>query len=214
MRVYGLTGGIGSGKSTVARLLGARGAAIIDADKVAREVVEPGTEGLARVVAAFGSGVLGQDGKLDRKAVGARVFSDETLRRELNGILHPLIAAETARRIQALAATDVEVAVYEAALLVESGGWRAFDGLVVVESSIALQEQRVVARDGVSAEEAQRRILAQTSNSERRAAASVVIVNDGTLATLEDAVARLYPLLASGSLHPPVSGGSAGRAAP
>ncbi|MEO6951097.1 MAG: dephospho-CoA kinase [Polyangia bacterium] len=214
MRVYGLTGGIGSGKSTVARLLATHGAAVIDADRVARDVVEPGTDGLARVVAAFGSGVVDSDGKLDRKAVGVRVFSDEDARRTLNGILHPLIAAETARRIQALAATDVDVTVYEAALLVESGGWRAFDGLIVVESTAALQEQRVVGRDSISVEDARRRMLSQTSNSERRAAATFVLVNDGSLAALEDKVARLYPLLVSGSLHPPDSGGSAGSAAP
>ncbi len=214
MRVYGLTGGIGSGKSTVARLLSAHGAAVIDADRVARDVVEPGTEGLARVVAAFGGGVLDAGCKLDRKAVGMRVFADEGARRTLNGILHPLIAAETARRIQVLASTDVQVAVYEAALLVESGGWRAFDGLIVVESTAALQEARVVCRDAVSAEDAQRRILAQTSNSERRAAASVVLVNDGTLDALAVKVAALYPLLVSGGLHPPDSGGPAGAGAP
>ena len=212
--MYGLTGGIGSGKSTVARLLAAHGAAVIDADAVARDVVVPGTEGLTRVVAAFGPDVLDADGTLDRKAVGARVFSDEAARRTLNGILHPLIAAETARRIQALAATDVPVAVYEAALLVESGGWRAFDGLIVVESTAAIQEARIVGRDSISAEDARRRILSQTSNSARRAAASVVLVNDGALDALEAKVAALYPLLVTGALHPPDSGGSAGAAAP
>ena len=197
MKVYGLTGGIGSGKSTVANLLRKLGAGVVDADELAREVVRPGTPALAEIVAAFGDGVLLPDGALDRKRLGVRVFSDEAARHRLNAITHPRIAEESARRLAALAAGGAPFAFYEAALLVESGADR-FAGLVVVEADPARQRERVVRRDGVDAAEADRRIQAQATPARRRAAADVVLLNDGDLAALEAQVRVLYDRLTAG----------------
>jgi dephospho-CoA kinase len=180
-RVIGLTGGIGSGKSTVARAFADLGAQVIDADQVAREVVAPGTPGLAEVVAAFGDQILDGAGQLDRPKLGAIVFADPAKRKQLNGILHPRIAAETARRIAELSANGVEVVIYEATLIVENKVNWGLNGLIVVAASQQNQIARVTARDGFSVEEAQKRIDAQLPLEEKLKVADYVIDNDGDL---------------------------------
>jgi dephospho-CoA kinase len=185
MILFGLTGGIASGKSTVARRLRARGVPVIDADRVAREVVEPGTEGLAEVVAAFGPSVLGIDGALDRKALADRVFRDESARRRLNAILHPRIAARTAELAAEHAARGVPIACYEAALLVENGVADAFRPLVLVAAPEEEQVRRAMARDALSEGEARARVAAQMPLAAKRAVADHVIENDGDVAELE-----------------------------
>lgn len=189
--VVGLTGGIASGKSAVARLLAARGIPVVDADQVARDVVAPGTEGLAEVVAAFGAEVLGADGALDRKRLGARVFGDAEARARLGAITHPRIAAESARRLAALAGTGAPYAVYEAALLVENGAYRMFPLLVAVCAPEPARIARVRARDGLDEGEARARLGAQAPDADKRAVADFVVENDGSLAELEGKVAEL-----------------------
>src|SRR5215471_9429662 len=149
-KVIGLTGNIGSGKSTVARMLGELGADVIDADQVARDVVKPGLPAFDEIVAEFGPAAVGQDGAIDRKALGALVFGDPKARRRLEAITHPRIAMETQRRI---GASKAPVVVYEATLLVENGIHKGLDGLIVVVAPEEEQVARVVARDGMAAEE-------------------------------------------------------------
>ncbi len=180
LRVFGLTGGIGSGKSTVARRFAARGLPVIDADLLAREVVEPGTPGLAQVVAAFGEAVLGPDGRLDRKALGARVFGDAEARARLNGILHPLIREGFARKRVALEQAGEPLACYEAPLLVEVGLADSLRPLVVVALSEELQVARVMQRDQASHDHARARVSAQLPLSEKVALADYVIDNHGS----------------------------------
>lgn len=177
IRLFGLTGGVASGKSTVAARFRERGVEVIDADQVAREVVEPGTEGLAAVVAAFGEGVLDADGRLDRAALGRVVFADPAERRRLEAILHPRIAAQTRAHAETLAAAGVRLACYEAALLVENGLADAFRPLVVVAAPRALQLARLAARDGLEATEAEARLAAQRPLEDKVAVADHVIDN-------------------------------------
>jgi dephospho-CoA kinase len=194
--VIGLTGGIGSGKSSVSRLLAERGAVVIDADALAREVVEPGTPGLAAVVEAFGSEVLAADGSLDRPALGARVFADPAERARLEGIIHPLVRSR-ARDLEA-AAPDDAVIVHDIPLLVETGQGERFDAVVVVDAPEELQRARLVELRGMDPDEADRRIAAQASREQRRAAADHIVVNDGSLADLESRVAELWVELTGG----------------
>lgn len=179
-RRVGLTGGIASGKSTAAALLAERGALVIDADVLAREVVEPGTPGLAAVVARFGTSVLAPDGRLDRAALARLVFTDDdgsrTARHDLEAIVHPAVRARAAE-LEA-AATD-QVVVHVIPLLVETGQVDAFDVVVVVDVDEAVQRARLLARGGLSEDEADARIAAQSSRAERLAAADVVLHNDG-----------------------------------
>jgi len=164
----GLTGSIATGKSFVSGVLGELGCHVIDADRVAREVVEPGTEGLRRVVEAFGRKVLTPEGALDRKTLGGIVFADERLRELLNSILHPLIIAAQDERLREFEAADPEgVAVVDAALMIESGGYRRFEKLIVVHCRPEVQRQRLIERDGISAEAAERRIAAQMPQGEK-----------------------------------------------
>jgi dephospho-CoA kinase len=174
MRI-GLTGGIGSGKSTAARRFAELGALVIDADAVAREVVEPGTEGLAAVVAEFGPQVLDGD-RLDRPALAKVVFADDTARERLNGILHPRIRARVAERIAAAPAGTV--VVQDVPLLVETGQAGDYDLVVVVEAPAELRVQRLGRDRGMPAEQVRARMAAQASDEQRRAAADVVLVND------------------------------------
>lgn len=199
-RVFGLTGGVASGKSTVAQRLRERGIPVIDADEVARDVVRPGTDGLAAVVSAFGD-VLASDGTLDRKRLGERVFADPEARRRLEGILHPRIAAETARRIADLDARGVEFACYDAALLVERGLYEAFRPLVVVSLPREQQRERLMAREGISATEADRRIDTQLPLEKKLAVADVVLDNRGTRDELVVAVDRFVDELRSLDSH-------------
>jgi dephospho-CoA kinase len=186
----GLTGGIGSGKSEVSRLLAAHGAVVVDADRLAREVVEPGTPGLAEVVAAFGPGVLAADGSLDRAALGRRVFDDDAARRRLEAIIHPRVRARAAE-LEAAAGPDA-VVVHDIPLLVETGQAESFDGVIVVDAPVEVQVGRLVDRRGMAEAEARSRIAAQASRQQRAGAADWVVDNTGSLADLEIAVGRVW----------------------
>lgn len=170
----GLTGGIASGKSTVADILAECGAVIIDSDLLAREVVEPGTDGLARIVRRFGDRVI-TDGRLDRAALGRIVFSDPGARRELEAIIHPAVRSR-ARELEAAAGGDA-VVVQMIPLLVETGQQDDFDAVIVVDVPEHVQRERLMVRNGMSAEDADARIAAQATRDQRNAAATVVIDN-------------------------------------
>jgi dephospho-CoA kinase len=185
----GLTGGIGSGKSTVAGLLAARGARIVDADRIAREVVEPGTPGLDAVVAAFGAGVLTPEGALDRPALAAVVFADPEARRRLDGIVHPLVRARAAELVAA--APPDAVVVQDVPLLVETGQGASYDLVLVVQADLATRVRRLVGR-GLSEDDARARIAAQATDEQRRAVADVVLDNSGTVEELEAQVDRFW----------------------
>ncbi|MDO4411668.1 dephospho-CoA kinase [Cutibacterium sp.] len=198
----GLTGGIASGKSTVSRLLAEHGAVIIDYDQLSRAVVAVGSEGLRRVVEAFGENVLADDGSLDRSALGSIVFADPAARRRLEGIIHPLVE-EAARRIddEARAADERVVVVHDIPLLVETGRAGEFDTVVVTDVDPAEQIRRVVERDGSSEEDARARIRAQASRQERLDIADIVIDTSGPLEDLPTEVNRVWSRIPAG--HPP-----------
>jgi dephospho-CoA kinase len=181
--LFGLTGGIACGKSTVAARFRERGVEVIDADQVARLAVAPGTSGLAEVVKAFGEEILRPDGTLDRQKLAAIVFADEEKRLRLNRILHPRIAGRTMLIAQELAARGEPLACYEATLIVENGMADAFRPLVVVTAPEAVQVARVMARDGVSEAAALARIRAQMPLEEKATVADHVIENAGDLET-------------------------------
>jgi dephospho-CoA kinase len=181
LRVFGLTGGIASGKSTVAARLRARGVPVVDADVVAREVVAVGTPGLARIVDTFGVGVLDAGGSLDRKALASLVFHDDTKRRQLNALLHPLISARSVELAAAHGARGEPLVCYEAALLIENGVADMFRPLVVVSAPEAIQLARVVSRDAATRDEAVARVRAQKPLAEKVALADFVIETTGTL---------------------------------
>lgn len=185
----GLTGGIGSGKSTVSRLLADRGARVVDADQLAREVVAPGTPGLAAVVAAFGNGVLTPAGELDRPALAAVVFGDPEARSTLDGIVHPLVRARAIDLIRAMP-TDA-VVVQDIPLLVETGQAGSFDLVLVVEAEVETRVARLLVR-GLSEADARARIATQASDEARRAVADVVLDNDGTEEELAAEVERFW----------------------
>ncbi len=198
MRVYGLTGNIGSGKSTVARMLEARGVPVVDADRVARDVVEPGQPALREIAGRF-PGVLQPDGTLDRKALAARVFADVKERQALEHILHPRIAEEVAARMGSLAGAGHPCAVYEAALIVENRLDDSLDGLIVVTAPQEAQIERLRRRDGMSEEEARARLAAQLPAGEKVRHARFVIENSGPLAELEAQVDRVAQALKAGA---------------
>ena len=189
MRV-GLTGGIASGKSTVASMLVELGAVLIDGDALAREVVARGTPGLAQVIAEFGEDLLTPEGDLDRPALGRIVFADETARRRLEAITHPLIFARYAE-LEAAAPPDA-VVVHDIPLLAESGRADTFDEVVVVDAPPELQIERMVRDRGWTREEAESRIAAQASREDRLAIATYVIDNTGTLDDLRAQVEEVY----------------------
>lgn len=190
--MVGLTGGIASGKSTVSAMLRELGAEIIDADQVARDVVAPGTPALAEIAERF-PGVVSPEGKLDRAALGRRVFSSVEDRASLNAITHPRIQAEVLARTEALAARGAPVAVYDAALLVENGLHHAMDGgVILVAASAETQRARIVARDGLTPADAEARIRAQLPLEEKRRHARWVIENDGDLESLRAQVERTW----------------------
>lgn len=190
MLMVGLTGGIGAGKSAVARRLAELGAVVIDADKLAREVVEPGTDGLAKIRKAFGRDVLAADGSLDRPALAGRVFGDEAARRRLEGIVHPRVRARTAELV-AEAPPDA-VVVNDVPLLVEADLVGGFDLVVVVEASELVRIERLVRDRGMTREQAAERIAAQASEVRRRAVADVVLDNNDDLAALHRQVDELW----------------------
>ncbi|WP_446040852.1 dephospho-CoA kinase [Streptomyces sp. SID1121] len=189
----GLTGGIGAGKSEVSRLLAGYGAVVIDSDRIAREVVEPGTPGLAAVVAAFGPGVTTADGALDRPALGAIVFGDPERLKALNAIVHPLVRTRSAE-LEAAAGADA-IVVHDVPLLVENGMAPLYDLVVVVDASSATRLDRLVRTRGMTESEARKRMAAQATREERRAVADVVIDNDGPLEKLEPQVRRVWESL-------------------
>jgi dephospho-CoA kinase len=180
-RVIGLTGGIASGKSTVARMLRDLGAHIVDADQLARQVVEPGTPALAEIVARFGPALLQPDGTLDRKQLGALVFADPGARRELERITHPRIARAGQEAIARLAARGVDPVLYEAALIVENRLHTWMNGLIVVAVPPDVQLARLMARDHLDEDAARARLAAQLPLADKIAVADHVIDNGGTL---------------------------------
>jgi dephospho-CoA kinase len=187
VHVFGLTGGIASGKSAVAARLRARGVPVIDADLLARDAVAPGSEGLAEVVAAFGPDFLLPDGSLDRKKLGREVFArgDEDKRRRLNAIVHPRVSALTFQAAAKLRDAGEPLACYEAPLIVENGLADAFRPLVVVSAPEDVQVARAAARDGSTVEEARERVRAQLPLAEKVAAADLVIDNTGSREELQ-----------------------------
>jgi dephospho-CoA kinase len=191
----GLSGGIGSGKSTVSRGLARRGAIVVDADAIAREVVEAGSPGLAAVVERFGEEILTGDGQLDRPRLAALVFGDDAARADLNAIVHPLVAAETARR--ASAAPENSIVVFDVPLLVEAAR-SGYDLVVIVEAQEEVRLERLVRR-GMDPDDARRRMAAQAGDAERRKVADVVLDNSGSEADLEAQVDALWARLESQS---------------
>ena len=190
----GLTGGVASGKSTVSAIFAELGAVVVDADLLAREVVAPGTDGLAAIVAAFGDEVLTTDGALDRPAMGALVFADAEERRVLEGIIHPRVRARAAE-IEAAAPQDA-VVVHDIPLLTETGQAASFDAVVVVDVPVETQVERMVGLRAMTREEAESRIAAQATREDRLAIATYVVENTGTLEQLRTRVAEVYAELA------------------
>jgi dephospho-CoA kinase len=192
VRVIGLTGGIASGKSAVAAILRDLGAPVVDADLIAREVVEPGTPALADIVARFGAGMLDAGGRLDRKRLADEVFSDLTARRDLNAITHPRIAQASAAAFGELAAAGHAVAIYEAALLVENRAHERVDGLMVVAVPEEVQLERLRARDGIDEAAARARLAAQLPLRDKIAVADWVVDNSGSLEETRARVAEVW----------------------
>ncbi len=190
LKLIGLTGGIATGKSTVARLIADRGIPIVDADQLAREAVEPGQPALV-AIARLWPQVIGGDGRLDRRRLGQIVFADADARRRLEAILHPRIAELADARAAALGAAGHPLAFYEASLLVETGRHRDFDGLVVVTASPEAQIARAMARDHLTRDQARARIDAQLPMADKAAVATHIIDNSGDPAATAAQVARL-----------------------
>ncbi|QFG25983.1 dephospho-CoA kinase [Actinomadura sp. WMMB 499] len=195
MLKVGLTGGIGSGKSEVSGRLGAHGAVVIDADRIAREVVEPGTPGLAAVVAEFGEDVLLPSGELDRPKVGSIVFHDADRLAALNAIVHPLVG-ERMRELMDAAPSDA-VVIYDVPLLVENGLKGMYDAVVVVDAPEEAQLDRLTSRRGMTEADARARMANQASRDERRAVADHLIDNSGDLEKLNAQVDALWEALAA-----------------
>ncbi|MGX7761707.1 dephospho-CoA kinase [Streptomyces angustmyceticus] len=189
----GLTGGIGAGKSEVSRLLASYGAVIVDADKIAREVVEPGTPGLAAVVEEFGNDILAPDGTLDRPKLGRIVFADPEKLKALNAIVHPLVGARSAE-LEASAGPDA-VVVHDVPLLTENGLAPLYDLVVVVDAAPQTQLDRLVRLRGMAQDEAGSRMRAQATREQRLALADLVIDNDGPLEALEPQVRAVWERL-------------------
>jgi dephospho-CoA kinase len=220
VHVIGLTGGIASGKTTVATLLANRGAAVVDADLLARQVVEPGQPALAELVARFGAAILTPDGRLDRKRLAAVAFADPAARADLGRITHPRIAAASAAAIATWADAGANVVFYEAALLVENRVYAHLAGLIVVAAPPEVQYARLVERDRLAPAEANARITAQAPLADKLAAATWVIENTGDLAALERAVegvvhdieAKLGPIRVPRLRRADLATGAGGRA--
>ncbi len=197
MKIYGLTGNIGSGKSTVAQMLRELGAFTLDADEVAREVVRPGESALAEIVACFGREVLSADGTLDRGALAKIVFASERDRKRLNGITHPRILERIKEKISARSGEGEPIVFVEASLIDRrSGGINdLIDGLVVVTCPDELRERRVAARDGLSPEEIRRRMDSQMSEAEKASQADFLIKNSSDIENLRTQVRALFEVL-------------------
>jgi dephospho-CoA kinase len=202
-RVLGLTGGIATGKSTVARLFEGLGAVVIDADRIVHELQAPGQPALGEIAAAFGPEMLRPDGSLDRERLGALVFRDAEARARLNAIVHPRVGAELARRLAAARAAGVRLVLLDVPLLLETGGARGLvEAVIVVYAPEAEQVRRQMARDGCTRDEAERRVRAQLPIEEKRRRADHVIDNSGSPADTEAQVRRLFDALC-GAPSPP-----------
>lgn len=193
MPLLALTGGIASGKSTIARLLAQHGAVIVDADAIVRELQAPGSPVLDQIAAAFGPGVIAGDGNLDRAALGAVVFSDDDARRRLNALIHPAVAAESGRRFAAAFAADPDaVVVYDVPLLVEARADDPWDLIVVAHAPASLREERLVALRGLTPADARARLASQVDDDTRLAVADVIIDTAGSLAETSAQVEALW----------------------
>jgi dephospho-CoA kinase len=193
--VIGLTGGIGSGKTTAAEILAGLGAVVIDADKIGHEIYRPGTEGFRRVVEAFGPHIVAADGTIDRGALGAIVFADPKALARLNALVHPLIGDEIRRRITAARAADPRrPIVVEAAIMLEAG-WRFFDRIWLVTAAPETAITRAIVTRGHTRAEVERRLAAQMPDAERRRFAHLVLENDGTLGDLQARVEEAWRTL-------------------
>jgi dephospho-CoA kinase len=191
MTRIGLTGGIASGKSVVSEVLSSLGALVVDQDVLAREAVAPGSVGLERIAAAFGSGVIDDDDSLDRTALGAIVFADTQKLEQLNSIVHPEVR-RLALEADARAEEDGRIVVHDIPLLVETTQQHDFDAVIVVEAPLEQRISRMIENRGMSREQALARIDKQASDEERRAIADYLIVNDGALEDLERAVRTVW----------------------
>ena len=204
MITIGLTGGIASGKSLVAELFRRLGAAVIDSDSIAREVVEPGATGWQSVVAKFGQDILSPDSTIDRAKLGRIIFSDRERRNTLNAILHPLIINTVRERVAALGRQYPEaLVVTDIPLLIECGLQHEFDAVIVVWSPVELQRKRLMERDGLSAAEAQQRIDAQMALNEKQAHATYVIKNDGSEKQTEEQVKKIFLTIKQQAINAP-----------
>ncbi len=191
MKVFGLTGGIATGKSTVSKMLAELGLPIIDADEVAREVVRPGEPALAEIAARF-PGVIAKDGTLDRAALGARIFKDPHEREALNAITHPKIRARVLEKTQALAERGATHAIYDAPLLIESRLDRGLDGVILVVTPLDVQRRRLMERSALGPQEADARIASQMPLDQKRRFATWIIDNGGTLEETRRQVERVH----------------------
>jgi dephospho-CoA kinase len=204
MITIGLTGGIASGKSLVAEIFRRLGAAVIDSDSIAREVVEPGATGWQSVVAKFGQDILAPDSTIDRAKLGRIIFSDRERRNTLNAILHPLIINTVRERVAALGRQYPEaLVVTDIPLLIECGLQHEFDAVIVVWSPVELQRKRLMERDGLSAAEAQQRIDAQMALNEKQAHATYVIKNDGSEKQTEEQVKKIFLTIKQQAVNAP-----------
>ena len=201
MKLVGLTGGIGAGKSTVSARLAARGAVIVDADALVRELQASGTPVFDAIVERFGPGVVGPDGELDRPALAAIVFGDPDALKDLNGLVHPAVGAEVLRRVAEQQGTD-RVVVLDVPLLVESGRYLA-SGVIVVDVDPDLAVERLVRDRGMTEEDARARMARQVSREERRAKADLVIDNSGPPEALDEAVDRAWAWISTLPDEPP-----------
>jgi len=191
--ILGLTGGIGSGKSTVSASLATRGAVVIDADAITRELQEPGRPVFDAIVERFGTGVVDADGRLDRQALADIVFPDPDALADLNAIVHPAVGSEVAARLDA-ARGVADVVVLDIPLLVETGR-TGLDAVLVVDTDPAIALERLVASRGLRREDAELRMARQATRDERRAVADFVIVNDGSIEDLDGEIDRLWPMI-------------------
>ena len=192
MRIIGLTGGIASGKSTVARLLERRGAVVIDADQLSRDVVAPGEPAYCAIVAAFGNAILNEDQTINRTALGRLVFSSSEARQRLENITHPAIGKRAEEKLAELKRAGAPLVIYMAPLLIEAGATARVDDIWVVYLDRETQLKRVMERDGVTREEALQKVAAQMPMEEKRLYGSVVIDNCGSPAELEEQVIELW----------------------
>lgn len=190
--ILGITGTIASGKSLVAAAFAQRGAALVSADQLAREIVRPGSEVLARLVERFGAGILTDSGRLDRDRLARMVFADEQARTDVNRITHPAIGRLALERLRALAGSGVPLVVYEAPLLFEAKAESRVDRILVVRIAPDIQLQRLMARDGLSESEARQRVAAQMGQEEKLARADYVIDNSAEVAATLQQVDRLW----------------------